>query len=325
VTTRDEEVELMRQLNTRFMSYVPHNRALGLTVDRLDDGEAVMTLPYAAELVGNPESGVLHGGAITSLMDACCGAAVFMKLRQPMGFATLDLRIDYLKPAVPPRAVTTSASCFKLTRNVAFVRGLAFHDAPSDAIAAATGTFMLSSPTSPRPAQPEAATAAAASEQAREAGASERGRARILELIDNFPVLEAARDSGRISQAIPYAQFLGLELEPRDDGIVGRMKYADHLVGNPTLPALHGGTIGALLESAAIFKLLWEAESTVLPKTINLTIQYLRSARPVDTFARGIITRHGRRVAAARAEAWQDDPSRPVAIANGHFLVKGSD
>ena len=95
------------------------------------------------------------------------------------------------------------------------------------------------------------------------------------------------------------------------------------MVGNPMLPALHGGTMGALLESTAIFELLWHAESIVLPKTINLTVQYLRSARPVDTFATATITKHGRRVVAARAEAWQGADERPVATASAHFLVLG--
>ena len=91
------------------------------------------------------------------------------------------------------------------------------------------------------------------------------------------------------------------------------------------LPALHGGTLGALLESTAIFHLLWEAETLFLPKTITLTIDYLRSGRPVDTFARGVITKQGRRVVNVRAEAWQDDPARPIAIGNGHFLIVPAD
>lgn len=140
----DDHVEKLSHMNRRFMDYVPHNRALGLRVVELGPGEAVMTLPWAEHLVGNPETGVLHGGAITSLMDACCGAAVFMKLVDPMPIATLDLRIDYLKPATPKRDVCARAVCYKLTKNVAFVRCEAYHQgAEQDAIASAAGTFML--------------------------------------------------------------------------------------------------------------------------------------------------------------------------------------
>jgi uncharacterized protein (TIGR00369 family) len=140
-------------MNRTFHQVVPHNRALGLEMVSLEDGEARMRLPYALDLVGNPESGVLHGGPITSLMDACCGAAVFMKLPSPVRIATLDLRIDYLRPATPSLAVIAHATCFRLTRNVAFVRGIAYHEetGEADPIASAAGAFMLATA---RKAQP---------------------------------------------------------------------------------------------------------------------------------------------------------------------------
>ena len=142
--TRAEEVALLAQLNRNFHAVVPHNRALGLAMVALEDGEARMRLPYSLDLVGNPETGVLHGGPITSLMDACCGAAVFMKLSSPAPIATLDLRIDYLRPATAGRDVIAHAACYRLTRNVAFVRAMAYHDPDeADPIAAAAGAFML--------------------------------------------------------------------------------------------------------------------------------------------------------------------------------------
>jgi uncharacterized protein (TIGR00369 family) len=148
---RSAEVALLAQINRHFQQVVPHNRALGLEMLALTDGEARMRLPYSAELVGNPDTGVLHGGAITTLMDACCGAAVFMKLTSPVPIATLDLRIDYLRPAHPGREVLAHATCFRLTRNVAFVRGIAYHDDEQDPVAAAAGAFMLAT-SSGRPA-----------------------------------------------------------------------------------------------------------------------------------------------------------------------------
>ena len=140
----DGDLEMLRRVNEGFMQLVPHNKALGLVFERFGRGEAVVTLPYHPRLVGNPDTGVLHGGAITSLLDACCGAAVFMALDAPQPIATLDLRIDYLKPAAPGLDVRAHATCFKVTRNVAFVRAMAFHHDEGDPIAAAAGTFMLS-------------------------------------------------------------------------------------------------------------------------------------------------------------------------------------
>ena len=99
-------------------------------------------------------------------------------------------------------------------------------------------------------------------------------------------------------------------------------RSADHLIGNPALPALHGGTVGALLESAAIFELLVRAETVVLPKTITLTVDYLRSGRPQDTHARAFVTRQGRRVTNVRVEAWQEDRGKLIAAAAAIFLVK---
>lgn len=136
-------------------------------------------------------------------------------------------------------------------------------------------------------------------------------------------VAEAKRtgDYHAILDAVPYSKFLGLTAALDGDTLVTSMTFAPHLVGNPTLPALHGGTLGALLESAAIFELLWRAETVVLPKTITLTVDYLRSAGPHDVHASATITRQGRRVVNVRATAWQADPAKPVASAHAIFLV----
>lgn len=129
------------------------------------------------------------------------------------------------------------------------------------------------------------------------------------------------RDYSRFLQAIPYFRFIGLSVRDGEDGPVCVLPENPTLIGNTQLPALHGGVIGALLESAAIVHLIWSAETDTIPKIIDLSVDYLRSARPVETFARAIVTKHGRRIANVRAEAWQDDPARPVATAHAHFLL----
>lgn len=140
----------------------------------------------------------------------------------------------------------------------------------------------------------------------------------ILELIS---AARRSGDCGPLTAIIPFAGWMGITMEIVDDHLRGHLAYSDMLVGNPTIPALHGGTLGALLESTAIFEILWASESIVLPKTINLSIDYVRSAKAEDVHARGIITKLGRRVANVRAEAWQRDPEKPVAIAHAHFLL----
>ncbi len=143
-------------------------------------------------------------------------------------------------------------------------------------------------------------------------------------MTDLRTLVEEARRTGvpaPLVDAVPFARFLGLGLELDGSGLVTRLDYTPPLIGNALLPALHGGVLGALLESAAIYGLLWETPSDRVPKTISLTVEYLRSARATTTWARTDVTRQGRRVATVRALAWQDDPGRPVAAANAHFLM----
>ncbi len=142
-----------------------------------------------------------------------------------------------------------------------------------------------------------------------------------MTLVERLTAAKAANDYQGLFDAIPYAKFLGLAAEMHGDELITTMHFNQHLIGNPALPALHGGTLGALLESAAIFELLWRAETVVLPKTITITIDFLRSAGAVATHARGVITRQGRRISNVRVEAWQDDRTSPVASAHGIFLV----
>ena len=127
-----------------FTEGIPHNKALGMQLLELERGHAKFKLPYDAKLVGNPDTGVLHGGAITALLDACSGASVFAALTEWVPIATLDLRIDYLRAAEAGRDVTAHATCYKRTRDVAFTRAVAYHDDPDDPIASSVGTFMLS-------------------------------------------------------------------------------------------------------------------------------------------------------------------------------------
>jgi uncharacterized protein (TIGR00369 family) len=138
-----DKPELLARLNHVMVKGIPWNAALGFVVEDVAEGLSLIRLPYRPELTGNPATGALHGGVVTSLLDAACGQAVFLKVQRMARVATLDLRIDYLKPATPPRDVRARAECYKVTRQVAFVRALAYHDDLADPIAAAAGTFMI--------------------------------------------------------------------------------------------------------------------------------------------------------------------------------------
>lgn len=136
--------------------------------------------------------------------------------------------------------------------------------------------------------------------------------------------VEAARraaDPAMLIDGIPYAQFLGISAELVEGELVGRMRYTHRLVGNPVLPALHGGTVGALLEITGLMTVVWKVEGAGLPKIINLTVDYLRSAATEDVLAQGFVTKQGRRVVNVFVRAWQRDRDKPVASANAHFLV----
>lgn len=147
----------------------------------------------------------------------------------------------------------------------------------------------------------------------------------MTDLLARIAAARAADDLGVLIAEVPYARFLGLRCAALDGDLITTMAAGAHLIGNPAIPALHGGALGALLESAAAFALIWSAETALLPRTITLTVDYLRPARPVATHARGVILRHGRRVATVRMEAWQDDRAQPVATATGHFMIRGTE
>lgn len=128
---------------------VPHAGAIGLHVVEIAETHALTRLPYNADLVGNPDTGVLHGGVITAMLDNTCGMAVAAKSGLMGQIATLDLRIDYMKPATPGQEVHALAVCYKVTSNIAFVRGTAYHTDRADPIATCAAAFMLGTKNQP--------------------------------------------------------------------------------------------------------------------------------------------------------------------------------
>ena len=154
-------------------------------------------------------------------------------------------------------------------------------------------------------------------------------------------VVKQRRDAAlaALVSSVPYIQYLGIQFERRGDELTAIMPFRDDLIGNPMLPALHGGATAAFLEIASVIELTWSTvwnsietgliepdkiqlgQNLQLPKTIDFTVDYLRSGLPRDAYARARINRSGRRYASVSVEAWQDNRSRLFAQASGHYVM----
>ncbi|SMX24648.1 hypothetical protein BOA8489_02775 [Boseongicola aestuarii] len=150
-------------------------------------------------------------------------------------------------------------------------------------------------------------------------------------------VVKKRRDAAlaTLVAGVPYIRFLNITFDRRGDELTSVLNFDDQIIGNPTLPAIHGGVTAAFLETTAIIQLGWQelwqeiegGDASVphslprLPKTIDFTVDYLRSGLPRDAYARARVNRSGRRYASVHVEAWQDNRSRLFAQATGHFLM----
>ncbi|MCO6383611.1 PaaI family thioesterase [Oceanicola sp. 502str15] len=148
-----------------FIDALPYSKALEMKAEEVSEGRIAVSMPYQQALAGDPQTGVLHGGAISALMDTTSGTSV-MTLPQGFGTATLDLRIDYMRAATPGQTVRASAECYHVTRTVAFVRTTAWDDDRNNPVATATGAFTYGHMAAPRtPVEMQAAMQALAARQ----------------------------------------------------------------------------------------------------------------------------------------------------------------
>lgn len=283
--------DLARAIEARRSDY---GRISGLRLDRTAPGEAWSSLPYRPVFIGDTATGVLHGGVVTAMLDESCGMAVQLALDGTRAIATLDLRIDYQRPATPGLEIKAHSVCYRVTRLIAFVRSTAYQESEDDPVATATGCFMV-------------------------------GANRTNMLTDRLaddaapPVLDAPEDPASPFANSPFARCLGIRIGANGALV---MPFSPVIIGNPILPAIHGGITGAFLETTAIVGVTRELGVVAPPKPIGLTVNYLRSGRALDSYARVSIVKQGRRVVAFEAQAWQDDPAKPIASAYGHFMLR---
>ena len=127
----------------QFIAALPHAQSLGMRLESISEGVAVISMPYDTRLIGDPETGVIHGGAVSALMDTASGASVMCHPAGGLSTATLDLRIDYMRPATPGQTIRTRAECHHVTRSVAFVHAVATDEDESRPVAMATGAFTV--------------------------------------------------------------------------------------------------------------------------------------------------------------------------------------
>lgn len=143
-----------QQMADNLHKYIPHARDLGMQVLDLGHGMARLALGFREELLGDPRRGLIHTGVLTSMIDMACGFAVIAGMEKPVALATLDLRMDYLRPAVRDKTLYAHAECYRTTRHIVFVRAHAWQDSEERLIATSTSAFMQQS-RRPSPEQPK--------------------------------------------------------------------------------------------------------------------------------------------------------------------------
>jgi uncharacterized protein (TIGR00369 family) len=328
-----------------FITGIPYAAASGMRVTDMGQGHASLLLPARATWTGDAERRLIHPGCLSVLADTACGVAVGTALEALEPFATLDLRMDYLRPAIAETDLVCRAECHRLSRSVAFVRGELFQPGQDEPVAMVNATFMRATANARRQdmgaagaaaapvgtGSPGAATPApAATGTPAAAPTPAQAAASLMSPASIEPSQVFVSQAAKLPETLalppgrsPYVDFLNVHQQPQiEAGPVFRLPFKPELIGNPLLPALHGGVLAGFSETGMVLHLVATNPGMQgVPRGVDFAIAYMRSAKPVDTFVQGTTVRQGNRVALVQVSVWQDDPQRPVAQARGHFLM----
>lgn len=322
-----DHIDKVRALCQMMISANPgdHFHALGLWFRQVERGEVVAELPYSEGVIGNPENGVVHSGPITTLLDSCCGLAAVAALDELTLCPTMDLRMDYMRPAKPGLPVQAKAEAYRVSSSVIFCRGSAYQEDVREPIAHCVANFIrmdaqvagvmsarldpllasastaLSPPSSP-PKQPDSITS-------------------LPSLRDAIFVIQQQQQPELLLETLPYAQLLGMRAFYHEGELVLHLPPSKSNIGNPTLPALHGGAIAGFMEMSAAVHLLMTMESVRIPRVVDFSIDYVRAGRLEDTYVSCSVVRQGNKLVNVAITAWQQDRQNPIATARAHFLV----
>lgn len=308
-----DETELFAQVEG-FIGVLAQCQALGIKVVSARENELILELPYSDQIIGNPDSGIIHGGAITTLMDTAAGAGVLCAVPEFELCPTLDLRVDYMRSAKPGQSVYARASCYRRTSNILFMRCEAYQIDRS--VAHCVATFMRMGDKGVKSLEHMTKDISIAPYTAQ---ALQPASVNLKEVVIN---VRENQDYAALTQAIPYAQFIGVSFESVEGDLFFKLPRKASNIGNPKLPAIHGGVLGGFMELSSALYLLVSQSTLKYPKIIDFSLDYLMAGQDQDTYAFCRVTRQGRRVANVEVQAWQAERSKPIALARAHFLLE---
>ncbi len=317
-----DETELFAQVDS-FVSVLAQCRELGISVVSARENELILELPYNEKIIGNPETGVIHGGAITTLMDTTAGAAVLCAMPEFELCPTLDLRVDYMRSAKPGQSVFARASCYRSTKNILFMRCEAYQ--VDRTVAHCVATFM-------RMGEKGIPSLDAMTHGIGvHTGSAEVQAYNTIDFKQVVDLVRANQNYANLTKIIPYAEMIGVEFDQQSEGFsfkllkkpsnIGKPKVAISTINHTTPAAIHGGVIAGFMELAAALQLLVELPVLKFPKIIDFSIDYLRGGRDAEVYAYCEITRQGGRIANVEVHAYQESKDKPIALARAHFLL----
>ncbi len=343
---------------SRFVDFIPHTQRLGVTVEAVRAPAVRMQLPWQSALIGDPHRRLVHGGVLTMFADTLCGGAVLTGLPMPEVCPTLDLRLDHYRPGIEGLPLYGEARVLRVTESMVFTEAQIWQQ-PGRLLCRAIGNFVRLGERNTPSGFVEALLAAArtsAAASSSTAPTSNATHAPSGEIVVNTSDIEqnargllSARrfveeqrthaQLAALLASLPYAKAIGLGLcaleEPPtaetellpDHAVRYEMAAMPDNIGNPLLPAVHGGVLAAAMETAATLEVLRRysdaGQEARLPKLIDFSIDYLATARGDSTTRIECeVIRAGRRMVNVRASAWQRSLGRLVASARMHFVLE---